>query len=406
MHIIQNTLRIPGWFILISLFAANPVVPVSVFAAERPIRHEIRASLSWTQEHSNHSHYISNGELNPSKSESFEKTPLSVTGRYTFFLAPLLPLPDAPAMLWDFYRRPTKVGLSLTFQPEAQITNIHDDPTLSYHRRTLIDEQLRAFSVSGEHYILSDTGISVHYALFRNDDSSHTRIGGGDIGSQRIGENEGIRRHYGIGFSQYLHQHLNVRAGYERLNGEYRSRDRSWRDESPSLETRYYTDSTLTGNHLSCEGTWIVNVFLGLQVRYSYQNYHLEADYLPVFPKGLPGESMLHNDDLRQHAGTLQLSVYSTEKPSLWWRATYIDESIQRTYHDIAQRVDYDRRYVQCHIGVEHDVNQTFSLQFNYGYLRRYGDVRIGKNDEAVPLATYDTERQRHAITIGVISRF
>ena len=406
MHRTQNTLGILRWFTIVHLVVATPIVPVSAFAEERPIRHEIRAGLSWAQEHSNYSHYVSNGEPNPSKSESFEKNPLSITGQYTFFFTPLLPQPDVPTMLWDFYGRPTKAELALTFQPEAQMTNIHDDPALGYQRRTVIDERLRTFSVSGEHYMLPDTGISVQYAEFQNDDSSHTQIGSAETGSQRTDNNEGLRHQYGIGFSQYLSQNLNIRAGYERMDGEYRSRERSWKDENPELETRYYTDSTLTGNQLSCEGTWIVNAFLGLKARYNHQNYHLKADYLPVFPKGLPGENMLYNDDLRRHAGTLQLTLYPEHNASLWWRATYTDESIQRTYDEIAQVVDYDRRYVQLHVGVEYDVSRAFSLQLNYGYLRRYGDVRIGEDDEAVPLATYDTERNRHAITIGVIGRF
>ncbi len=406
MHITQDTIRILRCLSLANLVAAIIIVPVSVFAEKHPIRHEIRAGLSWAQEHSNYAHYISNGEPNPSKSELFEKTPLSITGQYTFFFTPLLLQPDVPTMLWNFYRRPTKADLSFTFQPEAQMTNIHDDPALGYHRRTVVDEQLRTFSVSGEHYILPNTGISVQYAEFQNDDNRHTQIGNGETGSQRTGNNEGLRHQYGIGLSQYLSQNLNIRAGYERMDGEYRGRERNWKNENPDLETRYYTDSALTGNQLSCEGTWIVNTFLGLQVHYNHLNYRLKADYLPVFPKGLPGESMLYTDDLRRHAGTLQLTIYPRQNTSLWWRAIYTGESIQRTYDDIAQTVDYDRRYVQCRIGVQHDVNQRFSLQFSYGYLRRDGDVRIEEDNEAVPLATYDTERNRHTITIGFIGRF
>jgi hypothetical protein len=395
-------------FFIVCLFASSFVAPILALASERSFRHEIRGGLGWSQEVSNYLNYVSRAEENPAKSESSERSPQSITGTYTFFFSSITPQADLPIALWHFYQRSGKASLSFTLQPESKICNIHDDPALGYHRHTDIHEQHRNAHLHLEHYVLPQTGFSLDFDVLRTDDASCTQTRAGSIRTHRTGDNESLRQKYGVGVSHYLAENLNLRIGYALMDGEYRSRERGWIEETPTLVTRYYDDGELTGNHFSLQGEGIFhNNFLGVQGRYDFQSYHVEADYLPVLPdEELVVEPMLSDDDLAHHSFGVELSLYVGHQTTVRIDNTWAIETIQRTYKEFDQKIDYERQYIALHAGVEHYINSAFGILIGYNYLRRGGDVRIGDRHEAPSLATYDTRLRRHAVTIGVIGRF
>ena len=399
MRPIFNNLVPVIWLLAISLHS-------SACTEARSIHHEIHAGVSWSGEHANYHQYISAGETNPLKSESFERNPFSASGTYTVFLSSFVPQPHVPASLWEFYQHPSTVSLAFTLQPEARMTNIHDDPALRYHRSTATDERLRSLTVFGEHYVLPHIGISANFAVSRTDDDSRTHISAGDTQSQRTGQNKGLRHQYGLGVSRYVNECMNLRTGYDRLQGIYRNRERHWNTAGPIFETRYDTDSDLTGNHIFIEGTRIINRRFGLQGRYDFQNYDLEADSVTSYSKDLVGKSIISRDVLNQHTASLQINLYPGSKTTLWWRGTYTREHIRRTYPDSTQTTDAIRHHIQLHAGIEYDLNRTFGICGEYGYLRQSGDVSIDDEQEPFPLATYETERNRHTLTLSLIGRF
>jgi hypothetical protein len=393
--------------LIICLFVSSFVVPIWGIAAERSFRQEIRGGLSLSREVSNYLNYVSRGEENPAKSESFEKSPQSITGTYTFFFSPIAPQIDLPIALWDFYQHSGRASLSFTLQPESKVSNIHDDPALGYHRHTDIHEQRRNAYLHLEHYVLPQTGFSLDVDVLRTDDTSHTQTRAGSIRTHRTGDNESLRRKYGAGISHYLSDNFNLRIGYALMDGEYRSRERGWVEETPTLVTRYYDDGELTGNHFSLQGQRIFRNFLGVQGHYDFQSYHLEADYLPVSPdEELVVESMLSDDELSYHSFGVELSLYIGHQTTVRIDNSWAIETIQRTYEESEQKIDYERQYIALHVGVEHYINYAFGILIGYNYVRRGGDVRIGDRHEASPIATYDTKRRRHGVTIGVIGRF
>lgn len=403
MHSAHNRPMISKWLLVFGL--CFQALAGAIWAEEQSIRHEIRVNLGWFREDSRYDQYTSFGEANPLKSESFEKTPYALTGTYTVFVSPLVPDSDLPSGLWEFYQRPSKASLAVMLQPEARITNVHDDPALGYHRRTTTDERLRSLTAFGEYFFLPHTSLSINLAEFHNHESSETQTDTTALLSRRTGRNEGLRRQYGLGMSHYLNEHLRFRVRYEHLTGDYRSRDRDRNDKNPLLDTRHYTDSELTGHHLSVEGLSVLNAFLGLHVRYDFQNYDLDADYAPVFPTKV-GQQILYEDTLAQQAISLQLNLYLEQKTMFWWRGTYADEQIQRTYTAFSDTIDFARQQIQFHAGIEYNLNRMFSLQGGYGYLRQSGDVRINDGYEPKSMAAYDTQQERHSLSMGVIGRF
>lgn len=393
-------------FLIVYLFSSSCIVPISGFAGERSIRHEIEGGLIWFGEVSNYLNYVSQDEENPAKSESFEKHPHVITGTYTLFFSPIVPQANLPLSLWDFYQRPGKIRLSFAFQPKSTITDIHDDPMLGYHRHTDIHERLRNVHLSLEHYVFSQTGFTFNFDMFRNDDTRRTYTSIGSTHTHKTGDNEGLRRKYGVGISHYLTDNFNLRIGYAFMDGEYRSRERGWAEETPTLVTRYYDDSELTGNHFSLQGHGIFRNFLGIQGTYEFQSYHLEADYLPIPPPDFAGESILSDDELAQHNFGIEFSLYVGRKTTVRMENTWVTETIQRTYKDLQQEIDYDCRYFILHAGFEHYITYAFGIRIGYDYVHRGGDVRIGARDEASPSGTYETKLRRHAVTIGVIGHF
>jgi hypothetical protein len=149
-----------------------------------------------------------------------------------------------------------------------------------------------------------------------------------------------------------------------------------------------------------------MNAFLGVQGGYDFQNYVLEADTLPVFPKDLVGQSTLHKDALIKHTVSVQLTLYPASTTSLWCRGSFSGEHVERTYSNNSENDDFTRRQRQLHVGLDYDINQRFSVQWSYSYLRQNGDVRIKTASTPLPIATYDTHRQRHTLMLGLIGRF
>lgn len=400
MHKINTYFLIITWILLITnwrLYSAN---------ATDTIRHDVSSSIRWETETTTYDHYVTNGELRPTKTETSETERFSLTGSYTLFWPPVAEKPGIPLALRKFYARSSCMNIQGTLQPRTKTTNIHRDPALEYIRSVHKDEQSQGVDFALEYYLRPRTAFLAQFITTKAEETAEIRYTAPYLNDRGTGTNEELRRNYRFGISHYPTDDVNVSLLYTLLDFAYRGREKMWAEDRPILFSRLFLDSDTNGYTLSLSGEYITNVKIGIQGKYEWSDYYTRSDYLSTFSDNFPTLDTSYKDHGSRHTWQMLTSFYIGEKTTLRVGGKYTTQHVKQV-HELDRIDEYDWRVVTLEAGLLYYVNRYFGIHTEYKFARQAGDSLIWHPEaEGDPRTTFEIGSTAHSIFIGLQGMF
>ncbi len=400
--------RLQKIHIITSLSAGFFIFTVGILSAfsqaEAEIsRHEIFTEIRWNSVEYDYDNYITNGEPAPGVSGHRDTEYLLVTSSYSFFFTPVTEEEEIPIPLRRFYAHPTTIRVHLSMQPEAENTYIHQNQGIHYRSSTVRDTRSRSAGLDVEYYPWNDTGILFSLSSKKNEEEVRTSNTLADRGA---GENNEIRRYYGLGISQYLFSHLNLRLTYTTFNFEYAGIKKTWEENNPLLFRESGQEADTDGRKILLTGEYILRKFLGIQGFYEFWDQEGHSDVLSSYYDNFPGSEYFYDADTTNQTLGTSLSVYLRHTTMLRFAGSIARQENDLVY-ETDQIVEHDWDITTIETEISHYINRYIGLRAGYEFARREGDVVIRHPEsENDPRTEYQVDSDVHEVYVGVTGRF
>jgi len=365
----------------------------------------VAGGIRWISDEYTSGDYIANGEPSPA-SGIYNKEYLRCTSSYSFFFTPLAEEQDTPVSLRRFYSHPTTLTVSFSYQPERETTGKFLNPERDYRVYTFNDEKARGAGLDIEYYIRRDTGLLFHLGSTRKEENGRTSKILSTQNFHGTGENDEIRRYYGLGISHYVFERLNIRLSYTAFDFEYVGSEKEWPEGSPLLFTDYFRDTDTTGKKILLESEYIVRKFLGIQGFYEFLDQKAHSRTLSLYYGNFIDLDSYYDDAISNHTVGTSLSFYVGEETTIRIGASYTAEKLVQTY-EADQVIEYDGDIRTIEASILHYLNHHIGVQIAYGFATADRDVVIWHPEsEGDPRTTHKVETNLHSVHIGVTGRF
>ena len=375
----------------------------STWAEDHPIRHEITGGITWISDEWAYHDYIVNGEAFPAVSGNLDKDYTVMAGAYAFFFTPIPEDHTTPIALRRFYTHPTTVSLNFFYQPEKKLTYHYQNLGANYHSSTDRDASSRSAGVDVEYYLKPTTGLCFHLSAEKNEEAIQTSD---TLDSRGTGDSDEIRRYYGVGVSQYMFDHLNLKLSYTILDFKSSSNEKTWTEDRPLLFTHYFKDTDTTGKKITLVGEYVFRKLLGIQGVYVFWDQKAHSKELSFYADTFLNLDSYYNDTIANHTLGMSVSLYLWEKMTFRVGGSYTRQALDRTYQT-DQVIEYDWKITTVEASLLRYLNRHIGVQIGYKFATQDGDVLIrhpaSEND---PRTTYTADADFHSVYIGVTGRF
>jgi hypothetical protein len=375
-----------------------------VHAEDRAIRHEVTGGIRWISDEYTYDDYVVNGEAFPAIVGSFDQKFLILTSSYTFFFTPVIEEQDGPIALQRFYSHPGLFSVNFSYQPEKGTTYTYQDRASHYRSYRYRDERARSAGLNFEYYLWRNTGLSFQFSSIKNKQDVRTLNTLNDRGT---GENNEIRRYYGVGVSHYFLKHSNIRLSYTGFDFDYLGTERTWTASKSSLFTAYFGDTATTGRKVTLMGEYIFRKILGIQGFHEIWDQKAHSKMTSSYYGVSSGLISYYDDDATNYSFGTTLSVYIGKKTTFRVGGSYTLQKLERTYNTTDQVVEYDWNITTVEVGIFRYLNRYIGMQIGYEFARRDGDVLTWHPESETDLRTaYTAKAEFHALYVGLTGRF
>lgn len=373
-------------------------------AAQDGLRYEFAAQTRFSSLESTQNHYVINGNASPGIYSRTETDYHDLRGEFSFFFAPIPDTPAAPAALRRFYAHPSALHFSFGIEPEHTVSYEVQNPTISYRRLSRDHDQARQAAFEGEFYLTKRTGLLVRIGSLK--DESQSSDYSPSVGTQSQSESNEIRRNYGVGATRYVAENFAVTGIYSRLDYEFASVEKSWKD-NPLLFTEVGRDTDTDGQKFALGGEYIWQSRLGVRLTYEYASTESDSTVLTSYFDNFPAGSSSFQDDMTQHGVFPAVSLFAGERliMTVGGRFSWID--MTRAYDSAASHIDYAWGWRGASAAVSYDITRHLGCWLEYAYAKRDGDVTFTNQENGVTYRSiFDVESEEQQVSLGIIGRF
>ena len=367
------------------------------------IQHELSAGFQFMQHEYTQDHYVVNAEALPSVTGQFEGEFWWETTVYTFFLKPLDSSQTNSIALQHFYSHPTTLRVSFAIQPETETTYTFENSDQAYQAQTLTDDRARKAGVELEYYFRENTGLLLLLNSLKNEEATHFS---NTLNLRGRGEQNEIRRYYGLGVSQYWRKNWKFSVLYTAFDAELAAVENAWTTENPLLSTEAGRESNTEGNTLQFSGEYIWRKRLGIQGFYRYTNSDSHSTLLSSFYENFPGMNSYYDEETTAHTAGLLVSAYINDRTTFRIGGSLGTQTFDQTY-ETDQVVAYDWDVLTFKTSLEYFLNQHVSLQLGYEFSTREAAVAIGHpQSERTTATTSQIVSETHTAIVSILARF
>ena len=372
--------------------------------AAEAVRYEFAAQARFSSTESTQDHYVINGDASPGIHSRTDADYHDMRGEFSFFFAPIPEQPAAPFALRRFYAHPSALHFSFGIEPEHTVSYEFENPTISYSSLSNDHDQSRQAGFDGVFYLLKNTGLIMRINSIKDESASS------DISpfaeTQSRSESDEIRRNYGIGMSRYLAENVAITGMYSRLDYEFVSMEKSWKD-NPLLFTEVGREADTNGQTVTLEGEYIWRKRLGVRMTYEYISAESDSVVLTSHFDNFPGGESSFSDETAQHSLYPEFSLFAggTLAVKVGGRFSWVD--ITRAYESAANHVDYLWNWRGVSAAVSYDITRHLGCGLEYAYAKRGGDVTMTNREKGKTYrSTFDIESQEQQVSIEITGRF
>lgn len=373
-------------------------------AAQDGLRYEFAAQTRFSSLESTQNHYVINGNASPGIYSRTEADYYDLRGEFSFFFAPIPDTPAAPVALRRFYAHPSALHFSFGIEPEHTVSYRFKNPTISYHRSSNNHDQARQSAFEGEFYLTKRTGLLVRIGSLK--DESQSSDYSPSVGTQSQSESNEIRRNYSVGATRYVAENFAVTGVYSRLDYEFASVEKSWKD-NPLLFTEVGRDTDTDGQKFALGGEYIWQSRLGVRLTYEYASTESDSTILTSYFDNFPAGSSSFQDDMTQHGVFPAVSLFAGERLTLTVGGRFLWIEMTRAYASAANHSDYNWGWRGASAAVSYDLTRHLGCSLEYASAKRDGDVTFTNQENGVTYRSiFDVESEEQQVSLGIIGRF